>query len=81
MYKLKYKCEYKETDKLLFEVFNQLFFRNTQLFFNQRVAKSISISRYPIKIVDVVCKIYGQSCVTQYEFAKCKYPMNLTFWE
>jgi len=49
-----YCIVFSETDKLLFGVCTQLFFGNTQLFFKQRVTKSIRIDRYPIKIVDVV---------------------------
>ena len=42
-----------ETDKLLFGVFTQLYFWNTQLFFKQGVSKNKWIIEYPMKIVDV----------------------------
>ena len=42
----------RETDKLLFGVFTQFFFWNTQLFF--QLKGNIIINRYPIKKVDIV---------------------------
>jgi len=42
----------RETDKLLLGIFTQLFFWNTQLFFQQGVSKSKGIIDYPIKIVE-----------------------------
>jgi len=44
---------YGQTDKLLFGIFIQLFFWNTQLFFKQGVPKIKWFIEYPIKIVDV----------------------------
>ena len=49
----------RETDMLLFVVFSQLFFSNTQLFPNKWVTKSKKQNKnnnYPIiKVVDIVC--------------------------
>jgi len=39
-------------------------------FFKPWVTQIMTINGYPIKLVDVLYKIYGQSCVTQCEFYK-----------
>ena len=57
---LRVSIPFRETDKLLFLVFTQLFFWNTQLFFKEEVSIS--------KIVNVTKKILENNSVTPYTF-------------